>query len=438
MNIKIASTNKHLSSLGGLVLLKTLMKKSDLKGFVEPSLPKLKMANFRNFDKFEGLVSGFVAGADCLDDMDNLIKDPGFKANSNGDFTAKTYGNFLRSFNHEPCKELAKNLTPFSYRLREKLFPKDKSITIDLDSTSNKQYGLKMEGVKENYKGVNCLDTIKAFDEYGFQYWCDVRPGNTFTANGAGEIIHRIFQQIPLKKSFYSIRRFARADSGYCNSEFFNACSAKNVGFVTAMRANLYKPLLKDIKYWQNVKQKGKKSIRFYDERPCDIATISYKKNKNHQKLRVIIIRAKKADFENYLFKEDRYDYLAFITNIGEHEMSHEKIIQFYRKRGNAENFIRELKYGFDLKHYPCQKLVANKAYGLIAAYAYNLLRFIGFKSSKNGKASFAKKIRNNLINLPSYVVRHAKEVVIKYRHIHYKEVNTLLTYIQNLRFGCG
>jgi len=34
---------------------------------------------------------------------------------------------------------------------------------------------------------------------------------------------------------------------------------------------------------------------------------------------------------------------------------------------------LRELKYNFDLKYFPCQKLVANKAYGVIAAFAYNL-----------------------------------------------------------------
>ncbi|MFK7873241.1 MAG: transposase, partial [Oligoflexales bacterium] len=46
------------------------------------------------------------------------------------------------------------------------------------------------------------------------------------------------------------------------------------------------------------------------------------------------------------------------------------------RKRGHCENFIRELKNGLDLHHYPCQKLNANRAYGSIAAISYNLMRF--------------------------------------------------------------
>lgn len=66
-------------------------------------------------------------------------------------------------------------------------------------------------------------------------------------------------------------------------------------------------------------------------------------------------------------------------------------IIKFYRGRGHAENFIKEIKYNFDLKHFPCQKLVANKAYGIIAALAYNLMRLVAFLFCEGKKVRFAK-----------------------------------------------
>src|SRR5690606_35250354 len=110
------------------------------------------------------------------------------------------------------------------------------SFILDLDSTSNRQYGRKMEGVETNYNGVMCLDTIKAFDELGFQYWHEVRPGRTFSAEGCSQIIHHVFSRMPETKSFKKTRRFVRADSAFCNSEFFNACAAKQAAFVTALR----------------------------------------------------------------------------------------------------------------------------------------------------------------------------------------------------------
>ena len=102
-------------------------------------------------------------------------------------------------------------------------------------------------------------------------------------------------------------------------------------------------------------------------------------------------MRALKEKSQGVLFKQkDDYDYYAFATTIGAHEMTNEEVIKFYRKRGNAENFIKELKNGLDLHHYPCQQLIANKAYGLIAAVAYNLMRLVALLDNRN-KPIYAK-----------------------------------------------
>jgi len=53
-----------------------------------------------------------------------------------------------------------------------------------------------------------------------------------------------------------------------------------------------------------------------------------------------------------------------------------EKVVLFYRGRGNAENFIREGKNGFDLHHFPCLKLVANKAYVVDRLKVYRIRSF--------------------------------------------------------------
>lgn len=292
-----------------------------------------------------------------------------------------------------------------------------------------------MEGVSENYKGVDCLDTIKAFDEYGLQYWLDVRAGNTHTSVGAPEIIHRIFSNMPKTKKYKQMTKYVRADSGYCNEAFFNACETKDIKFVTSMRANMFNPLLKNIRRWKEVKKNGSEVIRFYDGRECEIGQTTYKSNGINKPLRVLIIRAKRKTEPGMLIKENEYDHYAWITNLDEHEMGKEELIIFYRKRGQAENYIKDMKYAFDLKHYPCQKLLANKAYGLICAFAYTLMRFIALRSA-NGKVHYTKRIRNKFINLPSQVVRHARQVIFKYNEHHYREVQKFLNQIHTYRIG--
>lgn len=125
---------------------------------------------------------GFQAGAECLDDMEVFGNDEGFREICGGKaYSAKAYGDFLRSFGKIQCKELNHKLVELAYQTRAALVPQAESITIDIDSTSSQQYAKKMEGVAVNYNNVNCLDAIAAFDELGLQYWHEVRPGNTYT-----------------------------------------------------------------------------------------------------------------------------------------------------------------------------------------------------------------------------------------------------------------
>ena len=100
---------------------------------------------------------------------------------------------------------------------------------------------------------------------------------------------------------------------------------------------------------------------------------------------------------------------------------SMENIVNFYRSRGNTENFIKEEKYGLDLKHYPCRKLSANKVFGLVGAFAYNLMRLSSFFISKRG--CYSKKIRFLLVNVPCQVAVHARRLIVRFNREVVKEV---------------
>ncbi len=233
----------------------------------------------------------------------------------------------------------------------------------------------------------------------------------------------------------------ARADSGFCNSGFMNACSAKGVGFVVAGRlGGKLEDAVKRIKIWSE----GDFKVR--DGRPAELGSCSvagfggYK-----QHLRIVSLRARrKDDGRACLFEEDLYDYYFFVTNMGQHEMSNEDLIYFYRERGHAENFIREQKNGFDLKHYPCQKLSANKAFGLIAGLSYTLMRSMALLSPREKQTKvgvkkivqFSKATRRKWLFIPIQVVHHAGELIFRYSTHHFKEVSHWLSQINYIEFG--
>ena len=111
--------------------------------------------------------------------------------------------------------------------------------------------------------------------------------------------------------------------------------------------------------------------------------------------------------------EEGYYKYYGVVTNHNLFKQRLQSVMEHYNKRGNVENFIREEKYGYDLKHFPCQKLMANYAYGLIAMAAMNHMRLLALVD-KPIKTNYAKKFRRKFIHIPGHIVRHARRTVLK------------------------
>ncbi len=89
------------------------------------------------------------------------------------------------------------------------------------------------------------------------------------------------------------------------------------------------------------------------------------------------------------------------------------------------ENFIREDKNAYDLKHFPCLKLKANHAYAMLAMVAHNLLRWVALVM-KPDKPQFAKKLRKRFVFAAGKVIKHAGALYLKIVRHASKEVMKL------------
>lgn len=127
--------------------------------------------------------------------------------------------------------------------------------------------------------------------------------------------------------------------------------------------------------------------------------------------------------------KEDPYDYYAVVTNFpldlavekniqGERQgkvrrYGLQEIMEHHQKRGSMENFIREEKYAYDLKHFPCMKLNANRAYGLLSMVAHNLLRWVSVMMRPD-RPHFSKKLRKRFVFHAGKVVKTARQTFLQ------------------------
>lgn len=421
-NIALETTNKVLSANTGLILFEKLFTELKLAKRLEKILPKKKRNKGPSqINKFKSLLYAFAAGADSISDLDTLCADELFTHLTDGGVASRTLGDFLRLLSDKEIALLQELLVDIAFILRKSLYPKEDFI-LSMDSTPHEHYAKKMEGIAWNYKNMWCLDSQNAYDQYGFSYLFDLRPGNTHSSVDSEVWARKIFSRIPK-----ALNRYFRGDSAYGTNDMYHALQAEGVKFTIVLKSNVSKVVRannKNLLTWKKTK------INFFESDECEVA-MGFYSVEHVGTFRVVFIRAPKIDYQPDMFEDfdDLFLYYSIITNIGSDEMSDEDIIKFYSKRADAENFIREQKYGFDFLNFPCQKLSANNVYGLVGTFCHNMMRYLSYGMSqkvksvrgKDGKIRkvvqqgyYAKYVRNNLIKLPCQVVCHARKIVLK------------------------
>lgn len=427
LSIKITSNAKTLSSFSGLHLFSDLMSKFDLNALLGPFLPeKSRKRGFSSFQKLYSGILGFIAGAECLDDFDCMGQDPLFETLTNSP-SSITMGNFLRKFSTRQIQQIQNLLPSLALRMRLWLEPKLYKIEFRMDGTLHEQYGEKMEGVEWNYKNFRSLSSQNLFDDKGLCYGFALRNGAAHSSSGAVEMMENAFKVIPK-----SIQKFYVADTAYANENIYNCLLNNDVNFAICLPEIVWGSILKN---YGNKITWHKTRIRFFDSNKCEVGDIIYPKkglSMGRKFLRVVFIRTinKKA-----VPGENPYKVYAIVTNMSHAEMTNENVIQFYRKRAQVENNIKDLKNGMDFHHFPCQSLKANHAWGLIGIIAYNLMRMTSFTIYPR-TGCFIRTTRRRLVTLAGEIIKHARSIEIRMMDYLAKEVNRLKMILSELSFS--
>lgn len=186
------------------------------------------------------------------------------------------------------------------------------------------------------------------------------------------------------------------------------------------------KLLIEEWKYTDKEIQQAKKKGRELPQ--IDVGRFHWRPSWNEALCFPIVV--KRVPQEQISLLDGAYKYYGIVTNHNLFNQSLQSLVEHYNKRGNVENFIREEKYGYDLKHFPCKSLTANYAFGLIAMVAHNLLRWAALVD-KPTHTNFAKKFRRKFINIPGHLVKHARKLVLKIPQHNLEEVNRLIEGLQ-------
>jgi len=111
--------------------------------------------------------------------------------------------------------------------------------------------------------------------------------------------------------------------------------------------------------------------------------------------------------------EDEVYNFFFFVTN--HTELFSEEVVEFYEKRGNCENYIKEAKYDLAVGQLLLQSARANKSIFQLMFLAYNL--FSLFKMDFAGETEYQQQIKTfrlKYIFLAGKIIRTARNVLMK------------------------
>jgi hypothetical protein len=193
----------------------------------------------------------------------------------------------------------------------------------------------------------------------------EFREGNVPAGAEAVAFLERCAGKMPAGKRLAALR----SDSAWYQAAVFNWCQGREVRFaICADQDSAVKEAIHSIEESEWKPYRGDR----------EIAETVHTMNGTKEAFRLVVLRWPKEQPE--LFDPEPYFYHAIASggSAQESELAAQEVMDFYDQRGEAENWIKELKDGFGMDWMPCAESYANGVYFRLGVMAYNL--FVAMK----------------------------------------------------------
>jgi hypothetical protein len=427
--IKVKFAAGGLTAQGGLILIEELIHRLRVKELIDETVSvKKRQRGYAESDHIIALVYNLIGGGSCLDDLNSLREDEETKTVMQQEAIphATTAGDFLRAFSLGHIKQLEKA----SRRIQEIVHSREarSELTLDVDSALFEQYSSKKQGSCKGYTGETGYHPQFGFRaDTGEWVYGRLQRGGAYTSANAEQLLEECLKRVP--KSVKRVK--TRSDSGWYKEEYLAACEGCTThAIIYTITADQTRPLLESvagIRQWQPI------STDTGETR--EVAEFWYRGVTWQKERRFIVKREQRCqgkEKQRHLFAEEEYHYYVFVTNSEEADIA--GLMEFHGGRGYAENYIKELLYGFDLEQLPSERFHANWVYLLIGQLAYNLVVWLKqYGLPQHYRQSRVKLIRHRFLYLAGRIVRSGRGVWLNLKQ-GYRYQQEFLDALQRLR----
>lgn len=429
----------NLVSCGGLAPVIALAQRCGLAELVADKLTLTVKGSANAHLKIPALIAGMVAGADCIDDMD-LLRHGGMDRLFTGIHAPSTFGTFLRTFTFGHVRQLdsiAASLLTELAAVTPLLAGADQVSWVDVDDTIRATYGYAKQGAGFGYSGVKGLNALVAIVSTPLSRpviaATRLRSGNANSGRGAARLVADALKTAkacgaggPQGKGLVVFR----ADSAFYSHDVIAAARRAKVRFSVTARMN---PAVRKkiteiaddawtaISYPNAVWDEDEQRL-VSDAEIAEIEFTAFTSRRKGEQItgRLMVRRVKRLNpiskpttdkgltaQQQELFATYRY-HAVFSDSpltLVQAEKSH-------REHAIIEQVIADLKSG-PLAHLPSSSFMANSAWLVLAAMAFNLTRAAGCLASAFHARATTSTLRAQLINVPARLAHSARKLVL-------------------------
>lgn len=399
--VRVRFDEDRLVSDAGLLLCATLADRLGIEELVNESVwlgygtPGAALPG----RKVMTLISGMLAGADSIDDMNLLRTGSTGLVLGHRVMAPSTLGTFLRAFTFGHVRQLDRVLDVALARAWEAgAGPADGPLVIDVDSFVGEVYGYDKQGAGYGYTrvyGYHPLTAIRA--DTGEVLHIRNRKGQANTQRGVERFIDELLARVA--RAGHHGQVVVRADSGFENHRLMRTLDTRGVQFSIAVKNS---PQIKQL--IEQIPETDWTPVADYPAGgEAQVAELPFKG------WRLIVRRTRLTDEHQARLWPD-WRHHAFVTNRTVPTLTADTD---HRDHAEIELTIRDLK-DQALAHFPSGQMHANSAWTVIAALAHNLARWTTLIGLPDRTVQTARTRRRQLLQIPGRLVHTARQWTLR------------------------
>jgi hypothetical protein len=373
--LEAAFDGGRLTSDGGLLWLARVDSEMGLCETISECVPEWRTRKARHSlaSLVRQRVFQIACGYDDQNDSDTLREDPllklccGSLPESGLDLASQpTISRMENAATMRSCQRIAEVLFEIYLRERER-DGAPKKVLLDFDATADPTHGEQEGSFYHGYYQQHIYHPLVVFDgESGHLITALLRAGNTHASNSSVAMLRRMVGR--LRQRWPGVAIEMRADAGFAVPALYDYCEAEGITYTIALITNeRLKEMARDLL----------EEAREEHERTAHKAKLfgegTYQAASWEKKRRVV--------YKAEVMEQGTNRRFVLTTRSDEPKALYE----FYARRGEAENWIKDFKLHLKADRLSCHRFIANQFRLLLHACAYWLMDMLRRKLIERG-----------------------------------------------------